>query len=43
MPIVGERVKQIMAERLGVQEDEVTPNASFVDVLAPARSTRSNW
>jgi len=27
------RVKQIIAEKLGVSEDKVTPNASFVDDL----------
>jgi acyl carrier protein len=28
-----ERVKQIIVEQLGVEESEVTPNASFVDDL----------
>jgi acyl carrier protein len=28
-----ERVKQIIVEQLGVDESEVTPNASFVDDL----------
>jgi acyl carrier protein len=31
-PVV-EKVKQIVAEQLGVDEDEVTPSASFVDDL----------
>jgi acyl carrier protein len=33
MASVEERVKQIIVEQLGVDEDEVTPNASFVDDL----------
>jgi acyl carrier protein len=33
MPSVEERVKQIIVEQLGVDEGEVTPNASFVDDL----------
>ena len=30
---VDERVKKIIAEQLGVEDDEVTPEASFVDDL----------
>jgi acyl carrier protein len=30
---VEDRVKKIIAEQLGVEEDEVTPEASFVDDL----------
>jgi acyl carrier protein len=30
---VNEKVKQIVAEQLGVDEGEVTPSASFVDDL----------
>ena len=30
---VGEKVKQIIVEQLGVEESEVTPSASFVDDL----------
>jgi acyl carrier protein len=30
---VEERIKKIIAEQLGVEEDEVTPEASFVDDL----------
>lgn len=30
---VDERVKKIIAEQLGVDEDDVTPEASFVDDL----------
>ncbi len=33
MSTVEERVKQIVVEQLGVKEDEVTPDASFVDDL----------
>ena len=33
MPSIEERVKQIIVEQLGVDEAEVTPNASFVDDL----------
>jgi acyl carrier protein len=33
MASVDERVKQIVAEQLGVDEDEVTPGASFIDDL----------
>lgn len=30
---VADRVKKIVVEQLGVSEDQVTPNASFVDDL----------
>ena len=30
---IAEKVKQIIVEQLGVDEGEVTPNASFVDDL----------
>lgn len=33
MATVFERVKKIIVEQLGVEEDEVTPQASFVDDL----------
>jgi acyl carrier protein len=33
MPAVEDKVKQIIVEQLGVDEAEVTPNASFVDDL----------
>ena len=33
MASVEDRVKQIIVEQLGVDEGEVTPNASFVDDL----------
>ncbi len=32
-PNVAEKIKQIVAEQLGVDEAEVTPTASFVDDL----------
>ena len=33
MASVEERVKRIIADRLGVDEDQVTTNASFIDDL----------
>ncbi len=33
MASIEERVKQIVAEQLGVDEDQVTPEASFMDDL----------
>jgi acyl carrier protein len=33
MATVEERVKQIVAEQLGVDDDQVTPEASFMDDL----------
>lgn len=33
MALINERVKQIVVEQLGVDEAEVTPQASFVDDL----------
>lgn len=33
MASVEDRVKQIVAEQLGVEEDQVTPTASFMDDL----------
>ena len=33
MSTIEERVKKIVVEQLGVKEDEVTANASFVDDL----------
>jgi len=33
MATVEERVKKIIAEQLGVEEEEVTPEASFVEDL----------
>jgi hypothetical protein len=39
---VADQVKKIIVEQLGVDKDEVTPDASFVDDLGADRSTRSN-
>ena len=33
MASIGERVKQIVAEQLGVDEEQVTDNAAFMDDL----------
>lgn len=33
MSAIDERVKKIVAEQLGVKEEEITPEASFVDDL----------
>ena len=33
MSSIEDRVQKIVVEQLGVKEDEVTPNASFVDDL----------
>ncbi len=33
MPTPYERVRSLIVEQLGVEEDEVTPSASFVDDL----------
>jgi acyl carrier protein len=33
MASIAERVKQIVAEQLGVDEDQVTPEASFMEDL----------
>ena len=33
-----EKVKQIIAEQLGVEEDEVTPSSSFIDDLGDRKS-----
>jgi acyl carrier protein len=33
MSSIEERVKQLVVEQLGVKEEDVTPNASFVDDL----------
>lgn len=40
---VDDKVKEIIVEQLGVEESEVTPNASFVDDWAPIPWTRWNW
>lgn len=33
MPSIYDRVRGLIVEQLGVEEEEVTPNASFVDDL----------
>ena len=43
MATVDERVKKIIAEQLGVEEDEVTPEAISSKTWAPIRSIRLNW
>ena len=43
MAAVDDKVKQIIVEQLGVDEGEVTSNASFVDDLGPTRWTPWNW
>ena len=40
---VEQKVKQIIVEQLGVDENQVDNSASFVDDLAPIRSTSSSW
>ena len=44
MATVDERVKKIIAEQLGVEEDEVTPEGAFRRrSWAPIRSIRLSW
>jgi len=43
MSSVEERVKKIVVEQLGVKEEEVTTEASFVDDLGPIHWIRLNW
>ncbi len=43
MSTIEERVKKIVAEQLGVKEEEVTNSASFVEDLAPTPLTPSSW
>ncbi len=33
MPTISERIKKMVVEQLGVEEEEVVPSASFVDDL----------
>ena len=40
---VKERVIDIVAEQLGVNKEQITPETSFVNDLGPIRSTSSNW
>ena len=43
MSTIEERVKKIVAEQLGVKEEEVTNSASFVETWAPTPLTPSSW
>lgn len=43
MSTIEERVKKIVAEQLGVKEDEVTNSASFVEDPAPIPLTPLSW
>ena len=43
MAAVDEKVKQIIVEQLQVDEAEVTPAQASRKILAPTRSTSSNW
>ena len=43
MSTVEQQVKAIVAEQLGVKEEEVTNDASFVDDSGRTRWTRSSW
>lgn len=43
MSTIEERVKKIVAEQLGVKEEEVTLEKSFVDDLVPIRLTPLSW
>ncbi len=43
MSDVADRVKKIVVEHLGVEEDKVTENASFIDDLGADSWTRSSW
>jgi len=40
---VADKVKSIIVEQLGVDEEEVTADASFATIWARTRSTPSNW
>ena len=42
MASIEQRVKDIIVEQLGVEEDEVSPEASFIDDLGPTPWIRSN-
>lgn len=43
MANVAERVKKIVMEQLGVEEEQVTETASFRKTWAPTRSTPWKW
>ena len=40
---VEEKVKGIIVEQLGVDVESVTPEASFIDDLAPTRWILLSW
>ena len=40
---VEQKVKEIICEQLGVSEEEVTPQASFIEDLGGTRSTSWSW
>jgi len=42
-PEIEQKVKQIIVDELGVDENEVTPNARLSMTLARTRSTPSSW
>ena len=43
MSTIEQRVKKIVAEQLGVKEDEVKTKLRSSTTSAPTRSTRSSW
>ena len=43
MSTIEERVKKIVAEQLGVKEEEVTNSASFVEDRVPTLLTPLSW
>ncbi len=43
MSTIEERVKKIIGEQLGVKQEEVTNNASFVEDLALILLTPLSW
>lgn len=40
---IEQRVKKIIVEQLGVNEDQVTAEAKFIEDLAPIHLIRWNW
>jgi len=40
---VEAKVKSIIAEQLGVGEDEIKAESAFIEDSAPTRSTSSSW
>jgi len=40
---VEQKVKEIICEQLGVSEEEVTPQASFIEDLGADSSTSWSW